>query len=182
MAYNGDGLLQSVTDFAGRVVSYDYYQNGDAGGSSGDLKSVTWPAVTGTPNGNDFPAGKTVIYTYSTGFADERLNHNLLTITDAKGQTWLNNTYAATTNPTDPNFDKLLKQVRGNPDEVITHSTPPLAQLPPIASPSPRPSSMMPLGMFSEREFDYMNNLVRLREFTGRAVPGITTNGTQKPT
>jgi len=26
------------------------------------LKSVTSPAVTGTPNGNDFPLGKTVTY------------------------------------------------------------------------------------------------------------------------
>ena len=86
VAYNADGFISSVTDFAGRQVTYGYYQNGDAGGSLGDLKSVTSPAVTGTPNGNDFPAGKTVTYTYSTGYADPHLNHKLLTITDAQGR------------------------------------------------------------------------------------------------
>ena len=39
------------------------------------------PAVTGTPNGNDFPTGKTTRYTYSSGFGDPRLNHNLLSVT-----------------------------------------------------------------------------------------------------
>ncbi|MCX6873872.1 MAG: autotransporter-associated beta strand repeat-containing protein [Verrucomicrobia bacterium] len=183
IAYNADGLVQSVTDFAGRVVSYAYYQNGDTGGSACDLKSVTWPAVTGTPNGNDFPAGKTVTYTYSKGFTDERLNHNLLTITDAKGQTWLHNTYATTTNPADPDFDKLLRQVRGNPNEVTTFW---------YAAVSPTASNRFAVnkaivndgtGNVSELLFDAMNRLVRLREFTGRAVPGVTTTETQnRPT
>jgi YD repeat-containing protein len=57
LAYNTDGFLASVTDFTGRQVRYDYYHDGDAGGGRGDLKSVTTPAVVGTPNGNDFPAG-----------------------------------------------------------------------------------------------------------------------------
>ncbi|MCX6880062.1 MAG: autotransporter-associated beta strand repeat-containing protein [Verrucomicrobia bacterium] len=178
-AYNADGLLQSVTDFTGRVVSYAYYQNGDPGGSAGDLKAVTYPAVTGTPNGNDFPTGKTVTYTYATGFTDARLNHNLLTITDAKGQTWLRNTYATTTNPADPDFDKLLRQARGNPNEVITFW---------YAAVSPTTANRLAVskaivndgtGNVSEHLFEAMNRLVRLREFTGRAVPGLTTTETQ---
>ena len=36
----------------------------------GDLISVTSPAVTGTPTGNDFPNGKTESYAYSSGFGD----------------------------------------------------------------------------------------------------------------
>jgi len=52
----------------------------------GDLKTVTSPPVTGTPNGNDFPFGKTTTYTYSTGFADERENHLLLSVMDANRQ------------------------------------------------------------------------------------------------
>ncbi|MEZ6083435.1 MAG: hypothetical protein R3E58_05660 [Phycisphaerae bacterium] len=91
IAYNADGYIQSVTDFAGRQIVYDYYQTPDVGGDAGDLKSVTTPPIVGTPNGNDFPLGKTTIYTYSEGFADPRLNHNLLTITDPKGQTFLVN-------------------------------------------------------------------------------------------
>lgn len=115
IAYNGDGYIESVTDFTGRRVQYSYYQNGDAGGSAGDLKSVTSPAVTGTPNGNDFPNGKTTVYSYSTGFADPRLNHNLLTINDPKGQLFLQNTYAPTTDAGDLLFDRLIRQHLGNP-------------------------------------------------------------------
>ena len=44
--------------------------------------SCTSPPVIGTPNGNDFPDGKVTRYAYSKGSADERLNHNLTSITD----------------------------------------------------------------------------------------------------
>jgi YD repeat-containing protein len=72
--YSLAGRLSEVEDFTGRIVAYQY-------DSLGNLISVTSPAVTGTPNGNDFPAGKTTRYQYSSGFADERLNHNLVSIT-----------------------------------------------------------------------------------------------------
>ena len=64
MAYNTDGRLASVTDSFGRMVTYQYYHGlpGEQGGP-GDLASVTSPPVTGTPNGNDFPSGKTTTYT-----------------------------------------------------------------------------------------------------------------------
>ena len=65
-AYNADGFLESITDFKNRTIRYEYYQDGDAGGSFGDLKSATTQTVTGTPNGNDFPTGKTTVYTYTT--------------------------------------------------------------------------------------------------------------------
>jgi YD repeat-containing protein len=69
-AYDAMGRITAITDFAGRQVQYSY----DA---AGNLASVRSPVVTGTPNGNDFPAGKLTTYRYSSGFADERLNHNL---------------------------------------------------------------------------------------------------------
>ena len=72
-AYDAAGRIVDVTDWDGRTWHYTY----DA---AGDLVAARSPLVTGTPNGNDFPAGKTTAYTYSFGFADERLNHNLLTI------------------------------------------------------------------------------------------------------
>jgi len=89
IGYNAAGLLASVTDFSGRTVTYQYYAGGEAGGSPGDLKSVTSPPVTGTPNGNDFPVGKTMTYTYSSGYpiSSDNENHLLLAVTDGKGQT-----------------------------------------------------------------------------------------------
>ena len=45
ISYNPMGLIESVTDFNGRTVSYEYYGVGEAGGSYGDLKSVTTPAI-----------------------------------------------------------------------------------------------------------------------------------------
>src|SRR4030095_8718108 len=64
--------------------------------------------VTGTPNGNDFPLGKTTRYRYSKGFVDDRGNHNLLTITDPKGQTWLDMRYGS-----GPDFDRAIAFRRG---------------------------------------------------------------------
>ena len=71
--YNTDGRVSTVTDFSGRQVKLTY----DA---HGDLISITTPAVTGTPHGNDFPQGKTTRFQYTSGFEDERLNHNLTAI------------------------------------------------------------------------------------------------------
>ena len=70
-----DGKLANITDFNGRQVKFTHDNNGD-------LIEVTSPTVTGTPNGNDFINGKTTRYTYSSGFSDNRLNHNLLTVTN----------------------------------------------------------------------------------------------------
>src|SRR6185295_14526049 len=87
VAYDTSGHVASVTDCFGRTVTYHYYRGliGEPGGA-GDLASVTSPPVTGTPNGNDFPSGKTTTYTYSTGYLDDRENHLLLTVRDANGQ------------------------------------------------------------------------------------------------
>ena len=72
--YNSEGMLEKIADFTGRQVKYTY-------SPEGDLIQVTSPAITGTPNGNDFPEGKSIGYTYSVGNEDIRLNHNLLTVT-----------------------------------------------------------------------------------------------------
>jgi len=72
--YDAEDRLIRVTDFMGRSVNLAY----DA---DGNLIRITGPAVTGTPNGNDFPNGKSTLFTYSSGFAQQRLNHNMLTVT-----------------------------------------------------------------------------------------------------
>ncbi len=75
--HDSRGRVESVTDFTGRSVVFEY-------DSRGDLVAVTRPAVVGTPSGNDFPAGKRTEYIYTTGFADERSNHNLTQIIDPR--------------------------------------------------------------------------------------------------
>jgi len=72
--WNAEDRLAYVEDFMGRRLTFTY----DA---DGNLVEVTSPAVTGTPNGNDFPDGKTTRYTYSSGSPDPTLNHNLTAIT-----------------------------------------------------------------------------------------------------
>jgi YD repeat-containing protein len=180
LAYDSNGFIQKVTDFTGREVRYTHYLNGDTGGSAGDLASVRSPTVVGTPNGNDFPNGKTTTYTYSQGFANPRLNHNLLTITDPLGQVWLKNVYAATTNPAALLFDRLETQTWGNPgDDIAVHyklfSGGPEAEY--LAVTNDR------VGNVHHYRFDRNNCLVAVRQFTGRADPDLpTTLTTNLPT
>src|SRR5437879_5510334 len=71
------------------------------------------PEVICTTHGNDFPVGKTDHYAHSSGFTDERLNHNLTSMTDAKGQLWLQVFYAPTADPTKVAFDNVDYLQRG---------------------------------------------------------------------
>jgi RHS repeat-associated protein len=176
IAYNAIGFVESVTDFTARSVTYAYYDGIEPGGNAGDLKSVTSPAVTGTPNGNDFPNGKTTVYTYSTGFADDRLNHNLLTITDPKGQTFLTNEYAPKTDPQNLRFDRVERQIWGNPSDVLDSV---------YTTVIPQPSNHFAVskatvndrvGNVSQHFYDKFNRYVVRRDYTGRANPSAPTN------
>ncbi len=177
--YNGDGLISSVSDFAGRQVVYSYYQNSDTGGSARDLKSARSPIVDvpAPANHNNFTLGKTTTYAYSEDFADPLLNSNLKTITDPKGQTYLVNTYSATQNSSDLNFDRVTRQVWGNPDDIIdvvyVEETPsPINHFAVIKAivndrlhfgPAPGRSNV------KQYFYDATNRLVVARDYTGRA-------------
>lgn len=191
VSYNAQGYIAAVTDFTGRAVTYTYYDGTTSGGSAGDLQSASSPAVVGTPNGNDFPNGKTTTYTYSAGFADERLNHNLLTITDGRrndpndptfGQgPYLTNVYAATQNPNDFEFDRIERQVwgGGNIDLVYVPQNPTATNL------YVRTKTILRdrVGNVSEMSFDQKNRLVLKREYTGRSsVNSPVTETTNRPT
>ncbi len=94
-SYDGQSRLVSVSDTLGRTITYNYDSQNHLSyiqdfmgrrvtftyDSNGDLVTATSPAVTGTPNGNDFASGKTVRYGYSSGFSDGTLNHNMIAIT-----------------------------------------------------------------------------------------------------
>src|SRR5262249_45857060 len=127
--------------------------------------------------------GKTTIYTYTKGFADDRLNHNLLAVIDAKGQTYLRNEYSATTNPSDRQFDRIVKQTWGNTGEAIKFTYLPMP--PTVANGQAVLGTIVNdgVGNVTKYDFDARNRLLRQREFTGRADPGQpTTPGSNRPT
>ncbi len=191
VAYDASGLIESVTDFDGRQVRYTYYQGGEAGGSPGDLKSVRSPVVTGTPHGNDFPNGKTRSYTYSSGFRDERLNHNLISITDGRRNdpndptfgegSYLQNTYSTVTNPDSLLFDRVIRQEWGG-DIIDFHYE--------ELDPADRGNDAVLRVIINDRNgnvqesyYDAGNRLLRQRDYTGRADPRKPTRRTtNRPT
>jgi YD repeat-containing protein len=174
LSYSTGGQLQALTDFAGRTVTYQYYAGG-TGGPVGDLESVTSPAVTGTPNGNDFPSGKTTAYTYSSGYANDAENHLLLTVTDPLGQTA--HAFSYQHNSTDFNYLRCLQEQRGNPGQVLTYyceqQTPQSGQYAVIKC-----IVNDAVGNVSEYYFDSLNRPLRQLDYTGRATPGVTTTDT----
>ena len=185
IAYDGNGRIESVTDYSGREVRYQYYDGIIPGGNLGDLKSARSPIVSGTPNGNDFPAGKTTVYTYSSGFVDDRLNHNLLTITDPNGQLFLTNTYAGTTDPADLEFDRVQTQIWGTqPDDRLDAIY--LAQIPgpPNNFATLRAIVNDRVGNVNELFYDDDNRCVIRRDYTGRGPnpDAPTTDVANRPT
>ncbi len=182
IGYDENGFVGSVTDFAGRQVVYQYYDGIEPGGSWGDLKSVTSPPIVGSPTENDFPAGKTMVYTYSTGFVDARLNHNLLTITDAKGQTFLTNEYSSETDPSGTTFDHVVRQRLGETDEIIDYAYLPQTSRGP-GLPVLQTIVNDRVGNVEEHFFDSRNRNVMSRELSGRAVADQPTTDTlNRPT
>jgi phage tail-like protein len=181
VAYDGQGRVASITDFSGRACTYTYWRTGESGGGNGDLRSVTTPPVTGTPNTNDFPLGKTTMYTYSIGFADNRLNHNLRTVVDPAGKMLLQVTYADSFNPDDVNFDRVSACTRGpNPPSLFTYT-----------SQSPAPSNSWavmkticndPVGNVTIDWSDSLNRGVIHRDLAARAVPGAVIGENNLPT
>lgn len=108
-SYNTDGRLTEVKDFFNRSLKFGYDGNGD-------LISATSPAVTGTPNGNDYPDGKTTKYIYSSGFQNKKLNHNLLSITAPNEVATDGNPCTINVYEIDFNsyaFDRVVKQTYG---------------------------------------------------------------------
>jgi YD repeat-containing protein len=133
------------------------------------LKSVTSPPVTGTPNGNDFPAGKTTAYTYSSGYTNELENHLLLSVMDASGQAVRQFVYQH--NESSLDFLRCLSVQRG------TNTPTMISYLPQTPSPTNQFAVMRcvmndPEGNVTELFYDARNRCVTERDFTGRAIPG----------
>jgi YD repeat-containing protein len=174
VSYNPAGQIESLTDFSGRVVRYEYDLNGD-------LTAAISPPITGTPTGNDFPGGKTNRYTYTSGFADPRLNHNLTSVIDPKGQIWLQVVYQTNQSPASLDFDSVAYTSRGNDKKDLWRGR---------VTPSPtngfafvRCVENDGVGNVIEYYYDSRHRLVRMVEFTGRANPNLPTTPTDnRPT
>jgi RHS repeat-associated protein len=176
-AYNADGRIHTITDWTNRQWRYEYYGPADAGGSAGDLRSVRTPIILPDadypfPASHAFPAGRTTVYTYTRGFTDDRLNHNLLTVTDPNGRVPVSAAYAGTANSSDLNFDRCVRLTVGDQgpagDNLDLHYS--------LVAPSPPPNVARilctvndPVGNVTEYSYDALNRLVRLERFTGRA-------------
>jgi len=181
IAHDGNGRVSSVTDFSGRTVTYRYY-GGKPGepGSLGDLASVTSPIVTNTPNGNDFPLGKTTTYTYSTGYANDAENHLLLSVINATGQTTHQHVYQH--NQTDLEFLRCKSVQRW------TNSPTMISYLPQTPTPANQFATLRcimndPVGNVTECFYDARNRCVKFHEYTGRATPGVEVTATlNRPT
>ncbi len=93
-AYDGQNRLESIS-YAGRQVRYTY-------SPAGDLVSVRAPATA------EYPAGTTTTYGYDG-------THNLTSVTDARGQTILTNTYDSS--------DRVDVQVAGDGTYDFTYGT-----------------------------------------------------------
>ncbi len=176
--YNEKARLVEVEDFAGRKIRFDYDRNGD-------LVAVTSPSVTGTPNGNDFPDGTTTRYVYSSGVADERLNHNLIQIiapneVASGGPARVRIEYE--TNPASPNADRVLRQTIGGVNAsgvpaggAIAYEYRALGTAAPgdLVTPVFQNSVTDRNGNRTEYRFNRAGNIVRIRELSNRRLrPG----------
>jgi RHS repeat-associated protein len=157
VAYNNAGLISSVADFAGNLVQYQHDGNGD-------LTTVVTPAVP------EFMLGKTNTLTYS--------NHKLQTVTDGNGSTWMNNTYYSGPNPNDLSYGRVASIALGDSSQKIMFYY--AAQTP--ASSNNFASLEVVVndrdGGVSKYFYDAAGRLVRQRDYTGFAVPGLVTTDT----
>ena len=168
VAYDTFGRIASVTDFSGRTVRYEYDTNGD-------LVSVISPPVIGTPNGNDFPSGKTNRFTYSSGYANPAENHLLLSVIDASGQAIYQHVYQH--NQTDLEFLRCISV------QHWTNTPTMISYLPQTPTPANQFATLRcivndPGGDVTESFFDARGRCVVEREFTGRATPGVAVTTT----
>ncbi|MCU0795512.1 MAG: hypothetical protein MUF31_06200 [Akkermansiaceae bacterium] len=158
--------IAAVTDPSGRSVSFTYY-GGEAGGSPGDLKEVGAPSEVGLP-----PGPGQLEFSYTTGHADPRLNHNLVQIKDGMGRVLENYEYRTTASPTAADYDTIaVHHTQSGPAGAhIAIEDAPFGTIPGggrVVTVNDE------LGRVTRHHFDRKQRLVKLEEFTGFATPGV---------
>ncbi|MBN8456256.1 MAG: RHS repeat protein [Verrucomicrobia bacterium] len=166
-AYDGNGRVSTLTDHTGRYVVYDYYATGEPGGGAGDLKSVSCVRAPGQQ-----PLANPTVFTYSTGNADDNLNHNLLTVTDGAGRLVQKFTYSSQTDPLALDYDVAETVDSNRLDALSGHVTVlKIATLPPGSGAAYRCFENDELGRVTECDYDSQHRCVALRDLTGFALP-----------
>lgn len=176
--YDSQAHLTEIRDFENRSTRFTYDANGD-------LTSITTPIVTGTPNGNDFPNGQTTRFTYSSGFADPRLNHELLTVTAPNevadgGPPRLRYTYD--TNAASPTAGRVTSLADGGTDQnglpaggTISYQYQTLGPAMPgdFTTPVSQTTATDRNGNITQYQYNQLNNTVDVKQFNNRNVrPG----------
>ena len=176
VSWDPKGRIASVSDSTGRSVSYSYF-GGEPGGNPGDLKSVSCPQLAGQA-----PVSGPTTYTYTSGFADNRLNHNLASATDGAGRNVCAFTYSTEVNPTALEFDTVASICQGHElvGNVILIKFEPAPASPGGSDPS---ASYVvyendEVGRVTETTFDRQHRPTRVREYTGSATPGLPVTAT----
>jgi YD repeat-containing protein len=158
------GQISSVSDHTGRTVHFTAY-SGEAGGSPGDLKSISCPQLPGVP-----PLVGELSFSYSTGSPDPRLNHNLLSITDGAGRLVEAYGYSTSTDSGDISYDRCISNDRhrtsGSGPVHVTH----FETLP---SGDYRMSELDEVGRLTQTTFDRLHRALSVRQYTGFATPGV---------
>ena len=170
---NGDGTVtrEDLEELEERRVSYQHMSRQSVSGSRGDLRAVSVPV---TPAGEPLVA-RSRIYTYTTGFADEELNHNLLTVSDAAGRVLVRNQYSPELNPLSLHHDRIIHR------DIAARS---LAFHYAGGGGGGGSGGLLTivrdgLGNVSEYIHDERRRLVRLREYTGRSDPSLPVTETE---
>ncbi|HKQ04702.1 MAG TPA: RHS repeat-associated core domain-containing protein [Blastocatellia bacterium] len=181
--YNTSGHLAEVEDFTGRKITFHYNdERTTARTGPGDLIAVTSPQVVGTPKGNDFIAGKTTLFRYSSEFADEKLNHNMVEVVAANeaaasGPPRVTVEYDNDVNS--PNADRVLHQLIGGVNlsgvaagGTISYQYQPLGTAPAgdFDTAVFQTTVTDRNGNLTEYRFNQLANIVRVREFTNRHI------------
>ncbi len=179
IGYDAAGRIQLLQDFSGRQIVYTH----QTGANPGDLLAVRSPIVNGTPNGNDFPSGKTAQFTYTSGFADAARNHNLLTARDGNNVQWYQAIYTPTSLTSDLLYDRVASQIIGTASETKVYTY--LAQTPAVANRFAATKAIVndANGHVHESLFDGKNRRIDRRQFTGHSTAGVpVTESTNRPT
>lgn len=178
VGWSQSGVIGSVTDSSGRVVNYQYYGAADPDGNPGDLKSVSCPQVSG-----EAPVAGDMVYTYTTGHADPRRNHNLLSVHDGAGRLHEAFTYADVSDPTAVAYDTCdshdAHRIGGGHVTLMKFEELTAGEAPDGGY---RILQNDELGRVCEAIFDRQHRVVSFRQYTGFATPdSFVTSSSNRP-